>query len=66
MTTTDETLRARREGRTAEIGAANPYDGDTTPVLARVWRAGYREMLADRLRTSPARQQYLAGKPPTE
>lgn len=55
-----EILNARRAGLAAPLGAANPYDGNTTPVLAQMWRAGYRQMLADRLATSPARQAYLA------
>ncbi|WP_166436371.1 ribosome modulation factor [Tsukamurella asaccharolytica] len=55
-----EILNARRAGLVAEPGTSNPYDGNITPVLAQMWRAGYRQMLADRLATSPARQAYLS------
>ena len=52
-----ELKRVHAEGRTAEIGARNPYHGRI--VLAAVWRGGYRRMLDDMLANSPARQAYL-------
>jgi hypothetical protein len=52
-----ELKRVHAEGRSAELGAQNPYYGRI--VLAAVWRAGYRRMLDDMLARSPARQAYL-------
>jgi len=52
-----ELKRIYLEGQAAELGAANPYHGQT--VLASVWRAGYRRMLDDAIANSPAMQAYL-------
>jgi hypothetical protein len=57
VTTVDELKRVYAEGRTAEIGADNPYRGQM--VLASVWLSGYRKMQEEMLANSPARQAYL-------
>ena len=47
MTRRDEYVAALTAGRTAEIGAANPFAGGDRPVLSRLWRRGYQRMLLD-------------------
>lgn len=55
----DAIIKARTEGRDAAPGDPNPYQG--AGLMARMWRYGYQSMLLDRLNSSPARQQFLAG-----
>lgn len=62
MTTKAELIEARQAGLAAEPGASNPYAGLELPTLGLMWRHGYRQMLADRLATSPARQAYLQNR----
>jgi len=52
-----ELKRVHAEGRTADVGAANPYRGQR--VNAAVWMGGYRRMLDDMIANSPARRQWL-------
>ncbi|ALF01384.1 hypothetical protein SEA_LILPHARAOH_7 [Mycobacterium phage LilPharaoh] len=54
----DELVAAYREGRAAAVGDENPYTGTGAP--ARMWRRGYRQMLAEWFGArSPALQTYL-------
>ncbi|AXH50074.1 hypothetical protein SEA_JOY99_11 [Mycobacterium phage Joy99] len=55
--TRDELVAAYQAGRAAAVGDTNPYDGTGAP--ARLWRRGYRQILAARLMQSPALQAYL-------
>lgn len=53
-----ELKRVHAEGRTADVGAANPYRGQR--VNAAVWMGGYRRMLDDMIANSPVRRRWLA------
>ncbi|QXO13936.1 hypothetical protein SEA_ILLUMINE_11 [Mycobacterium phage Illumine] len=53
----DELVAAYRAGRAAAVGDLNPYDGTGAP--ARMWRRGYRQMLAERLMQLPALRAYF-------
>lgn len=59
MTTKDEMIAARQQGRAALPGDPNPHAGNG--LLAQLWRLGYQTMLLDKLNSSPARQKYLQG-----
>lgn len=50
--------RAWQEGRAADFGTLNPYYGTRAPACMR--RHGYRNMLVDMLKTSPAAQRFEA------
>jgi hypothetical protein len=56
-----ELKRIHAEGRSADLGARNPYRGRI--VLAAVWMGGYRRMLDDMMANSPARRAWLARNP---
>lgn len=49
-------VAAWQAGRSAELRAPNPYNGQGAP--ARLWRLGYQTMLLDRMNSSPARQAF--------
>jgi len=55
--TRDDMVAASRAGRAAKPGDLNPYYGQG--ILADLWRLGYRTMLLDKLKRSPARQAFL-------
>ncbi|AAD17575.1 hypothetical protein TM4_7 [Mycobacterium phage TM4] len=57
MSDNSELIAARDEGRSAPVGAVNPYAGQG--IKARLWRLGYRTMLLDMLNNSPAVRAYL-------
>lgn len=50
---------AYQQGRAASPGARNPFSGLSEDpherAWSRVWMRGYKAMLLDRLKTSPAR-----------
>lgn len=54
MTTAAELQSAMMQGRSAAVGAANPYEGQG--ALATSWRMGYKAMLRDKITTLDARQ----------
>lgn len=56
MITSEDCARARAEGLAADVGAENPYAGKSL-ALARLWSAGYDDMLLTRV--SSTRQQAL-------
>lgn len=58
--TRDELIAAYRAGLAAALGDVNPYEGTGSP--ARMWRRGYRQMLAARLMQSPALRAYFAAQ----
>jgi hypothetical protein len=58
MTFRDQAVQAIREGRDAEIGAPNPYNGQSL-ALAKCWQRGYQMMLTIRTASTPSRQTYL-------
>jgi hypothetical protein len=51
-------LRALAEGRAAEVGALNPYAGQSL-ALAGLWMRGYKAMLLERIYSRPSMQPYL-------
>ena len=63
MSRRDKFVAASAAGRSATVGDANPYSGQG--VLADLWRAGYRAMLAQRIESGPARQRELAAQAET-
>jgi hypothetical protein len=60
MTAREDAVAALAAGRAAEPYAENPYAG--TPVLARLWMAGYTEMLRNRFYSRPSIQPYLQAR----
>jgi hypothetical protein len=65
MSYREDAEEALRAGRNAEIGDANPYNG-TSLALAKLWQRGYMTMLTIRSAATPARQQFLAGRPESD
>jgi len=61
MTFRDDATRALAEGRAAEVGASNPYAGQSL-ALAKMWRRGYQTMLTERVYSSPSMQPYLSNR----
>jgi hypothetical protein len=57
----EDAIRALRAGQNAEIGDANPYNGESL-ALAKCWQRGYKTMLTVRTAATPARQEYLRGR----
>lgn len=60
MTKRAEYMFALYEGSLADPGDRNPYAG-RSPVLAKLWLAGYRRMLRVRIDTGPAMQSHSRG-----
>lgn len=65
MTFREDAEAALRAGQNAEIGDANPYNGKSL-ALAKCWQRGYQTMLTIRTAATPARQEYLHGRPESE
>ncbi|MCC9182575.1 ribosome modulation factor [Mycolicibacterium mageritense] len=65
MITPEDCKRARAEGRAAQIGAINPYAGKSL-ALAKLWAAGYDDMLHQRWYSTPTAQRYLANRRDTD
>lgn len=65
MITADDCKRARAEGRAAQIGALNPYAGQSL-ALATLWSAGYEDMLLARWYSTDTAQRYLANRENTD
>ncbi|MFN6543910.1 ribosome modulation factor [Mycobacterium sp. NPDC051198] len=65
MITAEDCKRARAEGRAAQIGDVNPYAG-TSLALAKIWAAGYNDMLLQRWYSTPTAQRYLANRDTTD
>jgi hypothetical protein len=61
VTAKDDMTRALEEGRTAAVGAENPYAGKSL-ALAKIWRRGYQAMLTRTWYTSPHRREYLQAR----
>ena len=58
MTFRDEAVAALEAGRRAELGADNPYAGQSL-ALAKLWLQGYETMLATRFYGSGAGARYI-------
>lgn len=58
MSRRDEFVAAVQAGKSAEVGASNPFAGQG--ILADLWMGGYRAMVAARIEAGPARQRELA------
>ncbi|QFG10025.1 hypothetical protein SEA_IDENTITYCRISIS_5 [Mycobacterium phage IdentityCrisis] len=65
MISAEDCRRARAEGRAAEIGAVNPYAGKSL-ALAKLWAAGYEDMLLSRWYSTPTAQRYLTNRRDTD
>ncbi len=65
MITAEDCKRARAEGRAAQLGAVNPYAGKSL-ALAKLWAAGYEDMLLERWYSTPGAQRYLANRDTTD
>lgn len=61
MTFRDDATQALAEGRAAEIGASNPYAGESL-VLAKMWMRGYMSMANERFYSRPSMQPYLKAR----
>ena len=53
---------AYQQGREASLGARNPFDGMSEDpherAWAKLWRRGYKSMLLQRLKDSPAHRAF--------
>lgn len=61
-----EYMFALYSGSVADPGDRNPYAGDESLVLAKLWMRGYMRMLRVRIDTGPAMQRYRAARAEAE
>lgn len=61
MSFKDDAIAALDAGREADLGADNPYRGQSE-ALAKLWMRGYELMLAERFNQTPQRAAYLKAR----
>jgi len=59
--TSEDCKRAKAEGLAADVGAENPYAGESL-ALATLWAAGYDDMLLTRVSRTRQQAMYLQNR----
>ncbi|WP_454791689.1 ribosome modulation factor [Mycolicibacterium lutetiense] len=61
MITADDCRCVRAKGRAAQLHAVNPYAGKSL-ALAKLWAAGYEDILLEGWYSTPTAQRYLRNR----